>query len=81
MPHCGGPPSGSAVPGDAVSGGRRVLALHGVASAPPSHSGGAGGRLVLTELIHAGLPGHVEPHGLLVVDVDALSGRHVALGG
>ena len=69
------------LPGDAVSGGRGVLALHGVTSSPPPHSGGAADRLVLTQLIHAGLSGHVEPHGLLVVDVDALSGRHVTLVG
>lgn len=42
---------------------------------------GARGGLVVAELIHAGLPGDVQPHGLLVVDVDALSGRHVALEG
>ena len=65
------------VPGHAVSGGRGVLTLHGVS--PSSDPAGAQGGPVLTQLIHAGLPGHVEPHGLLVVDVDALSGRHVTL--
>lgn len=69
------------VPGHAVSGGGRVLALHVVASWSPSDSGGAAGRVVVTELIHAGLPRHVEPHGLLVVDVDALSGRNITLVG
>lgn len=71
---------GNGVPGNAVPGGRGVLALHAVASPPPPEPGGAGDGLVLAQLIQTGLPGHVEPHGLLVVDVDALSGGHVSLG-
>lgn len=69
------------VPGDGVSGGRGVLAPYRVGSPPPADPGGAQGRLVLAQLIQTGLPGHVEPHGLLVVDVDALSRRHVTLVG
>lgn len=67
------------LPGQAVSGPRGVLALHAVASSPSGEPGGARGRVILAQLIHTGLSGHVEPHGLLVVDVDALSGRHIAL--
>lgn len=67
------------VPGYAVSGGSGVLALQVVDSSPPSGPEGARGRLVLAELIHAGLPGHVEPHGLLVVAVNTLSGWHITL--
>lgn len=50
-------------------------------SPPPSDPAGDGDHLVVAEHIQTALSGHVEPHGLLVVDVDALSGRHVALVG
>lgn len=68
------------LPGNAVPGGRGVLALHAVASPPPPEPGGARDGVVLAQLVQTGLAGHVEPHGLLVVDVDALSGGHVSLG-
>lgn len=68
---------GLCVPGYTVSGGCGVLALQD--SPPPSDADGAGGWLILTELIHTGLPGHVEPHGLLVVAVNTLSGWHITL--
>lgn len=67
------------VPGHAVSGGRGVLALHRVGSPSLWALGGAGHGPVLAQLVQAGLPGDVQPHGLLVVNMDALSGRHVAL--
>lgn len=69
----------SVLPGHAVSRGRGVLALHAVASFAPAEPRGARDRVVLAQLVHAGLSGHVEPHGLLVVDVDALSGWYVTL--
>lgn len=69
------------IPGHAVSGGCGILALHAVASSPSPDPGGARGGPILANWIHTGLPGHVEPHGLLVVDMDALSGWHVTLVG
>lgn len=66
-------------PGHAVSGGCGVLALHAVSSFTPADPRGARGGVVLAQLFHTGLPGHVEPHGLLVVDVDAFSGWYVSL--
>lgn len=67
------------LPGHAVSGGRGILALHAVASFASADPCGARGWVVLAQLFHTGLPGHVEPHGLLVVDVDAFSGWYVTL--
>lgn len=72
-------PQHHCIPGHAVSGGCGVLALHAVASSPSPDPGGARGGPILTKLIHTGLPRHVEPHGLLVVDMDALSGWHITL--
>ena len=66
------------LPGDAVPGGHGVLALHAEASLPPSGDP-LRARVVLAEQVQAGLPGHVESHGLLVVHVDVFPGRHVPL--
>lgn len=67
------------LPGQAVSGGCGILALHAVAFSAPADPCEARGWVAIAQLVQAGLAGHVEPHGLLVVDVDALSGWHVTL--
>lgn len=72
-------PSETDVPGHAVSGCGGVLALHTEAGSSSPDSARTTVGFVLTQLIHAGLSGHVEPHGLLVVNMDTLPGRHVTL--